>query len=184
MKECVKDEQGVISLEACIVVPIFIFLVMFFYGLIVMGLGQRMVAHALLQSAQSLSLDSFATEKDMGYDNLENGNQLVGALYSGFLSMDKEQFSSRKKWYRPGNANLEKTVENRFYGFLSGGKKAEAADTLKTIGISDVKFSDSSVDGDGILTINMKYKQDFIYNFQGLLAFDREITVKVKMWGI
>lgn len=183
MRRCVKDEQGVISLEACIVVPIFIFLILFFYGLIVMSLGQRMVAHALLQSAQSLSLDSYATEKDLGYDSLDHGYQLVGAIYSDMLGFDKEEFSSKKKWYSAGSADLEKTVENRFYGFLVGGTKAEATDTLKTIGISDVKFSGSSVT-DGVLTIDMKYKQDFIYNFQGLLSFDRETTVKVKMWGL
>lgn len=36
-----KSEDGTISLEACIVVPIFIFLILFIYGFIVMFMGQQ-----------------------------------------------------------------------------------------------------------------------------------------------
>lgn len=58
-----KSEDGTISLEACIVVPIFIFLILFIYGFIVMFMGQQMISHSMLQSAESLSLDSYGTEK-------------------------------------------------------------------------------------------------------------------------
>lgn len=57
-----KSEDGTISLEACIVVPI-LFSYTFIYGFIVMFMGQQMISHSMLQSAESLSLDSYGTEK-------------------------------------------------------------------------------------------------------------------------
>lgn len=86
-----KSEDGTISLEACIVVPIFIFLILFIYGFIVMFMGQQMISHSMLQSAESLSIDSYGTEKIRDEDD-NPATELVITfmenLFTGSFSAD------------------------------------------------------------------------------------------------
>lgn len=184
-KKELRSETGVISLEACIVVPMFVFLILFFYGLIIMFTGQQYMCHSLIQCAESLSLDSYANETGMSIENMENGEDLVGALYAGILTMGNKNFSSTSRWYRD-SSKLKSTIKDRFIGFLVG-KGGDADGTLKTIGVKDgvngIDFGESKVE-DGVLTLVLKYKQEFIFNFGGLASFDRKMSLQVKMWGI
>lgn len=183
-----RKEHGVISLEACIVVPIFIFVMMFFYGFIVLFSGEQMIAHSLIQSAESLSLDPYATEKlDLG--NMEYGGDLIQVLYADTFTSQSEYFSSTQKWYAKNNDLMRETVRKRFLGFLAGDSddvEGKADEVLKTLriqnGINGLDFSETKIE-DGVLTIKIKYTQEFIYNFQGLAAFDRETSVSVTLWN-
>lgn len=177
------NESGMISLEACIVVPIFIFLVMFMYGFIVMFMGDSLMAHSLIQSSKSLSLDSYATNMFDSGEETSNGEFIV-EIYAGALSFGDEDFASTEKWYEDEDMLLEE-VERRFLGFLCGGDTAKADELLEYVGVEDgldgLDFSGSKIDGDDLI-INVKYNQEFIYDFQGLASFERERTVRVKMW--
>ena len=75
-----KNERGSVTLEASLVLPIFIFIFLFCYGILMMFSGQQLISHALLQSAESLSLDSFASEK-IGDTGLESAKSAVNMLY-------------------------------------------------------------------------------------------------------
>lgn len=199
-----KNEKGVISLEACIVVPIFVFLLMFFYGFFVMFAGQQAISHALIQSAESLSLDPFATERisvstftKLDSTKMEDGGDLLTTLYADLMTSGDDYFASREKWYDGSNDALMKdTVKKRFIGFLTGGAQdtggvnasdveSKADDLLDYLrienGLSGIDFSGTSINEEK-LTINIKYKQEFMFNFQGLAAFDREQSITVTLW--
>jgi hypothetical protein len=180
------NERGVISLEACVLVPFFIFLMLFFYGIIIMFMGQHMVSHSLIQSAESLSLDSYAAER-LSLNDIQDGGDLLTALYAGLFTSGDEYFSSNDKWYSSGSASTEETIKKRFIGYLSGGDVGKANDILDNIGIKggvdSIDFSGCSV-VDGVLTITITYKQEFLFNFQGLASFDRTMTVTSNMWGL
>lgn len=196
-----KNEKGVISLEACIVVPIFIFLLLFVYGFIVMFMGQQMLSHSLLQSTESLSLDSYAIEKFHGGDQsggIKSAQSVVIGVYEDLVSGrsigDDDNFSSSVKWYEAANADEKETViKNRFLGYLTGSGESTSEDLaiadsmLKMVGVKDgfsgIDFSECAVN-DGVLTMKIKYKQEFVFDFNGLAAFDREMTATSKMWGL
>lgn len=181
-----REEKGVISLEACIMVPVFIFIILFVYGIMIMFMGQQLMVHALFQSAQSLSLDSYALELVSSAEH-SNGEQLIQDLYTGAWSAgaDRPYFTSSQKWYA-GEASMESVIKKRFFGYLAG-REDKADDILDLIGVKDgkdgISFAGSSV-SDGVLTIKLKYTQEYIYNFYGLASFEREITVKADMWGL
>lgn len=199
-----KSEDGTISLEACIVVPIFIFLILFVYGFIVMFMGQQMISHAMLQSAESLSLDSYGTEKIRDEDgnpatdlvtafmeNLFTGNFSAGSIDSTFAST-KHWYDSSYDDYKHGNRkqlyenDKNEVIKNRFLGYLTGKfdpteAEEEAEKIFKQIGVEEMDFSESSVDN-GVLTMVIKYRQKFVFDFQGLVGNDRKLTVKVNMW--
>lgn len=182
-----KNENGVISLEACIVIPIFVFLIIFVYGFILFFSGQQLISHAVIQSSESLSLDSYATEKvNLSDEDEISSDEVFAVLYGKAMQFDSENFSSSKKWYND-SSTVPQTAKDRFVGFLSDGDTDEANDLLENFGIvgglNGLDFSSSRVEN-GKLIINIKYKQEFIFNFQGYAAFDREITHTSKMWGI
>ena len=57
-----ENQRGSVTLETSIVLPIFIFLFLFIYGLFSVIAAQNQMTHALVQSTKSLSLDSYLTE--------------------------------------------------------------------------------------------------------------------------
>lgn len=186
LKRVIKREHGVITLETGIVLPIFIMLLLFFYGIIIMFLGDQAITHALSQTAQSLSLDSYASNM-VDYSKIERAEDLAQALYSNLFDSD-EYFSSNEKWYDEGGDALLETVENRFVGYLSGGRttpKTYADDLLEYVGVVNglegFDFSATNVT-DNVLTITVKYQQEFLFDFHGLASFDKEYVISVKMW--
>lgn len=178
------NDGGVVSLEAAILVPLFIFLMLFFYGIIIMFMGQHMISHAMIQSSQSLSFDPYATERL----KKEEIDGLVDSLTSIYLEYGTdEHFSSTDKWYSDNQDMLEEVAKKRFIGFLSGGGR-DRADRLLNIfgikgGIDTIDFSGCSV-ADGVLTFTIKYDQDFIFDFHGLASFERTMSIQAKLWGI
>lgn len=195
-----EDENGVISLEACISVPIFVLVLMFFYGLMVTFSGEQIIKHTLIQSAESLSLDPYATEKFeikslsdiIGGDEEPEIKEIILALYGSITgSGNNKYYSSGKKWYSDEKESLLiDTVKNRFLGYIAGSAsdvEAKADNILKEIGvqggINGLDFGETTVDN-GTLTIVITYKQEFVFNFQGLAAFDRRLSISVDMWGL
>lgn len=208
MKYSVKknNDNGTISLEAAIMMPMFMFIILFLYGLILMFSGQQLINHASIQSTQSLSIDSYAGDS-VKYDKNNESISLVYNLYQALVSYDgsmnlldnlnlynkdNSNFQTNIKWYNPGT-NTDKplpVIKRRFIGYLTNNKditegEKEADDILKKYGIKggidSLDFSGSEINGKDLI-INVKFKQDFIFNFNGFASFDREITLRARMW--
>ena len=176
---------------------------MFVYGLMVSFTGEQIIKHTLIQSGESLSLDSYATDKFGGVGSFDEMcsaegdpdiKQIVLALYGQISQGTNEKYkyySSSKKWYdEAGKKDLTQTVKNRFMGYLSGSSdnvEQKADEILKVIGvvngINGIDFNESQVDDNGTLTLVISYKQEFVFNFGGLAAFDRKLTMAIDMWG-
>ena len=62
-----------------------------------------------------------------------------------------------------------------------------ADEKLKAMGVKNglagLDFSDTKIEGN-TLTIIVKYKQEFIFNFQGLAAFDRQQKISITLWDV
>ncbi|MDD4095864.1 MAG: hypothetical protein PHP22_06450 [Oscillospiraceae bacterium] len=175
-----------ISIEACIVLPIFIILLMFIYGFFILFAGQNIIAHALIQSAQSLSLDSYSHEKlDAGAT--DSGPALIGGIFNTFFVTD-EYYTSNSKWYSEDIASMNDVIKKRFIGYLVVNPTDGKADVLLDyLGVEDgldgFDFSLSEIDGD-YLTVTVTYKQKFIFDFGDRVTMDMQQSIKVKMWGI
>lgn len=184
----IKKENGTISLEACIVVPMFMFLILFVYGFIVMFMGQQLITHAMIQSAESLSLDSYALE-NVDFEEIDSGGELVQLLYSQIYTPNND-FSSNVKWYSDDSSDLSSVVEKRFLAYLTSGAnnaQTKASEMLEFVGVKNgfdgLDLSETKIE-DGYLIMTVSYEQEFIFNFNGLASFEREFTIKQKLWGI
>lgn len=175
-----NKDRGSITLEASIVVPIFIILMLAVNGLFIMFSGQQMISHALIQSAKSLAFDPYATQRIAG-DEDDKLADMFQDIYT--FAAGAENYVSHDKWFEDSE-NIDSLVESRFIAYLRSSK-SDANELLKTIGVKDgvdgLNFSGCSVD-DGILTIKVRYTQEFIFNAADLASFERELSVKVRLF--
>ena len=184
-KQKQKNEKGVVSLEACIVLPIFFFLIVFFYGFMLLFAGEQIVNHALIQSTVSLSLDSYSVDKLADSTNVDK--MLQGAL-DYVMQGEETPHSSREKWYESQD-KTQQEVRTRFVSYVANGDEEYANKKLKQFGIvgglEGISFSECKVEGndrDKVLTITIEYEQEYIMDAFGLLKYDRKKTITQKMW--
>ncbi|MCD7755960.1 MAG: hypothetical protein LUJ09_06485 [Firmicutes bacterium] len=184
-----KKDDGYIALEACIVIPIFIFFVLFMYGLIVTFMAQNLIGHAIVESTQSLALDTYATSK-------LTDEWSTGAVVRGLLDLitdykaDDPYFSDTERWYdQDGGAtqsDWEEAARARFIGYFSGGDEDLADARLKALGVVNgldgLDFSKSTIK-DSTITIRIDYQLEYFFNAFGLGVMDTGQQASAKMWG-
>ena len=180
------SEKGSMTLETALLLPIFFFMFLFvfcFFGFIS---ARNQIHHALIQSAKSLSMDSYFTE------NVESAAESGTKFWGDFADMIYDlvrldidpSYASSSDWYK--STSNEPVIRKRFVGFIAGSEGEDAAQKrLKSIGVEDgldgIVFEYSVTDGD--LEITAKYNLKVWFNFFGVGSFPMEDTVTVKMWG-
>lgn len=180
------NEKGSMTLETALLLPIFFFMFLFVFGFFGFISARNQIHHALIQSAKSLSMDSYFTE------NVASAAESGTKFWEGFADMiydlvrldNDPYYASSSDWYK--RTTSTSVVEMRFVGFIAGSEGEEAAQKrLKSIGVEDgldgIDFEYSVSDGD--LEITAKYNLQVWFNFFGVGSFPMEDTVTVKMWG-
>lgn len=150
-----RSENGLLSLEASIALTFFIFLMLFMYSFFVFFKARNEVAHVLLASANSLSLDTYETGK------LQDSGNISGLVYDiyNMNAPDDNGFTSSDRWNEIGKKDVDEsawdgtiyasedvipkdadeygktatassllaeTIQERFIAYLGGGDRAEA----------------------------------------------------------
>ena len=90
-----KDEKGLLSLEASICLTFFIFVMLVLYSCFILFETRNVMAHAVLSTADSLSYDAYRTDKFKGGDDL---TEIFADILDSALSQDNA-FTSTNKWY-------------------------------------------------------------------------------------
>lgn len=204
------NKNGSVSLEACIVVPIFMFLMLFVYSFFMIFTAQNSISHALLQSSQSVSLDPHKTEK-IGVASGEIPGSVIDALVE-LLESDDTNFKSDSKWYATDSGFseakvtivtngfmeatqkvdvtglssplLNDTAKKRFIAYLTGGDEDKAREYLDTLnivnGLDGITFT-ALISGEDIY-ITATYEIEYVFNFQGAAKIPMTQTVCSRMW--
>lgn len=179
LKELLLKERASVTLEAAIILPIFCFLFMALNGVFFVFSAQNQVMHALVQTANSLSLDPYWNEKT-GVENPNVSNMLQN--FERSITQDKS-FSSTESWHK--NETVSSGVlEDRFYSYFIGdGNKLSAYTKLKKLGVvGNMELSGTVNNGD--LTLVAKYKMKFWFNLFKTEPLDLSQKVKVHLWGL
>ena len=179
LKELLLKERASVTLEAAIILPIFCFLFMALNGVFFVFSAQNQVMHALVQTANSLSLDPYWNEKT-GVENPNVSNMLQN--FERSITQDKS-FSSTESWHK--NETVSSGVlEDRFYSYFTGdGNKLSAYTKLKKLGVvGNMELSGTVNNGD--LTLVAKYKIKFWFNLFKTEPLDLSQKVKVHLWGL
>lgn len=178
------DISGLLSLEACISVLIFMMMMLILAGLFRMFMAQNATAHAALETAQSLSLDAYAGKK-IGNGSLDSVGDLINGLFGLF---NDDDFSSYDNWFgeeADQDANVEEVVKRRFTAYLSGGDTSGADELLERLNVVDglegIDFSGSRVEN-GKLYVSVKYKLKYDFQIGGLGQVEVEQEACAKLW--
>ena len=105
MKEKIKSEQGSLILETSIVLPLFILVIVFVLGVFNIVQAQNRMTHALVQSTNSLSLDSYLIEH---IDSLQEQDHVLNGLDDIFIELkrsfvaDDPHFTTKTDWFKTG----------------------------------------------------------------------------------
>lgn len=186
----IKKEKGTITLEACVTLIMFTFLMLFWSGLMIIYTAQGDMSHTLLETAESMSLDPYAIERlNTTGANIESElgtyiSQLVTEIFGNNSS--NPYFATDKKWYKStDSSSLSDVAKKRFIGYFSNGDENKAEDILKYFnvvnGLSGLDFSESKVEN-GDLYLTIKYELEYEYNVYSLLKIPVKQTIKVKLF--
>lgn len=183
-----KDQSGVITLEACISVLMFLLLMLLLSGLFLMFMAQTVTAHVVLETTESMSLEAYSLEKLAVDEGTIGGvgDQLGKLVSSWFGNAEKSpNFVSAKKWYDGDDKEIAAAIKERFVGYLSGGDEAKA-DKLLTMmnvvnGLDGLDFSQSYVEDD-TLHVFLAYKLKYNFNIGPLKDVPVEQTACSKLW--
>ena len=177
MKKIIQN-RGSLTLEAAIMVPMFIIIMLVVNGLFLLFMGQQIMLHTLVQSAKSLSYDVYATQRAEN-----NKSDSLTEMALDLFSIGSEGYMSTEQWYKE-DGDLEGAIEDRFKVYLAEDESA-VDKTLELVGVengfSGLDFSGSSIE-DGMLNIKLNYTQEFVFNAAGLGSIDRELTAKVRLF--
>jgi len=171
--------EGSLTLEAAMVVPLFIMIMLALNGIFVLFMGQQVMVHAMVQSAKSLAYDPYTAQR---IDDSETSG--LAEMFSDIFSLGGGGRSSNDDWYK-NQSDVVSAVESRFATYLKDSE-SEASELLELIGVKGgfggLDFSGTTLDGD-ILNVKLKYTQDYIYNAVGLASFEREINLKIRIFN-
>lgn len=188
----VKEESGILALEATISMTFFIFFMLALYSLTTLFMAQYMIGHALSESCQSLSLETYGT------DTLGNKWSLGGVLNRFIQTVAgggsaTGPYSSNDMWFKDtytSSAKVQEICKSRFAAYIGGGQNpsGKADSILKAIGVKNgldgMDFSETKLDGSD-LTISVTYKIRLIFGVDrlGLGDFDATQSVCSRIWG-
>lgn len=181
-----EKRQGSITLETSIVLPIFIFIILFVIGLLQVVVAQNIISHALVQSTKSLSMDSYLTENVESA--AEAGTKFWGGLSDMVLDLYRlncdEYFSSQTDWYKSSTGNAS-VAKKRFIGYFANGSESNAKELAKQLGIINgldgIVFEMSIAEEDVIVTISYQIQIWFDMWDLGKIPIKQSITSRLWM---
>lgn len=192
MGKKIKNEKGLLSLEACIAVTIFIFLMLFLYSFFVVFEVRNEMGHVTLATANSMSLDAYEN------DTLGESDTIGQIFYNvyGQATNSQNDFTDFRKWYddstvtdENGNVTLSAefagVVKARFIAYLTSGDADKAEEILKRYhvvnGVDGLDFSGSHI-SDGKLYLSVKYEIEYEFNVFNLGSNIFEHKACSKLW--
>lgn len=182
------DQRGMVTLEACVSVLSFLLLMLLLSSLFVMFMAQNMTAHALLQTAESLSLDAYTiTTMKLGDSSIGSVGQMLGKITTKLHgnSDNNPYFVTDKSWFDGDSVLVATEVKNRFIGYLTGGDESQAKELLKQMnvvkGLDGLDFSGSYVEN-GVLYAVVRYELEYDFNIWNVKPEAVEQKACAKLW--
>ena len=190
MKKRFKKENGLLTLEACMSLTIFIFMMLFLYSFFIMFEVRNDMAHVTLATANSLSLDAI---ENSGLGESGNISQALFAIYGAVTDGDT-QFTDFRQWHTPVenedgttsmSASFSGAIKDRFLAYLTDGDLSKADQILKRYhvagGVDGLDFSESKVEGKNLYIV-VKYTVEYEFNPFGLGTVKMKQSACSRIW--
>ena len=144
------------------------------------------MAHVLLSTTNSMSLDTLQSDKLGGTDDLSS---IIYGIYS-YASKDEKGFTDATNWAKVDvkacdSPEFTQIIRKRFIAYLADGDEDGADAILKRYhivgGINGLDFSESYI-ASGNLHISVKYTLEYEFNMFNLGTMSFEQSACSKLW--
>ena len=203
MKKKKSLNRGSITIEACIVLTLFMFLILTLYSFFYVFEAQMKIQLNLIRTAESMSVDPFVSSrvdsKVLAHDAsmgdflaslsvhvaAENENFISeGTWYDGFDSK-ADDVEKAKKEYQENQADLKNTAKMRFVALYNGGDEDAMVESLKELRVVDgaVDLSESTIEN-GNLKLVATYELKYLFDYPAFRMPDLKMkqTAVSKIW--
>ena len=157
-----KKESGILTIEASIAIFLFAMMILFFLSFGNVYRAQNIVAHATLQTSQSLAVESFYRESIMA-GKIGDVIYLISALGLG------EEMNASHLSLGGSRTNLVREIKENFVYSIAENED-EADLLLRSVGVKDglngIDFSMSQVKDSNII-VSAKYSVKLQFSFFG-----------------
>ncbi len=174
-----KREQGVLTVEASIVLTLCVMLMLFLFSFARVYSAQSLVSHAVIQSSDAVALESYLREETLTgseADVAELSNRFLGTT-----SVSADTYTSLR------SADVPKTAKEKFV-YAIGKNEAEADEKLKKLGVKSglagVDFSGSYIDlGNDDVIVYVSYTIEMQFGIFGMDGINVTKAAKSKTFG-
>ena len=165
-----KEENGVIAIEASLVLFFLIFFMLFIWNFAGVFAAQNAVSHAAMQTVQTIAADNMTKEITnsrntatvASYDSIaSNLNQFLSMFGMSGISSDL-----LKPYYDAAGSRRQAIFESLFYYYLGGEDKAESLQKMNIEKI-DITIDDAAI-GKGTVKATIIYVVDLRFGVFGL----------------
>ena len=182
-----KNAKGTLTLEMSIVLPFFLFVFLFLFGIFNIIEAQNRISHAFIQGVKSVSLDPYINDRKESYakESSHMWSDLDDFMNDMIIrrGVDDSYFASKSDWYKEDTTNTE-DISRRFIGYLAGGMPDEADRILKGLGVENgiegMKFT-VNID-DKVMTVTVEYELSFWFNFLDFGRIPIKQTIVQRLW--
>lgn len=181
--------RGSLLIETSIVLPFFILVTVFVYGIFNITNAQNQISHALIQTTESLSMDKYLNDKVHSLTGISESESLWSGLDDAILEIVRSgndpYYSSKVEWYNAPDTTGKETARKRLIGYLCQGDEEAADARLKALGVVDgldgvaVTVTVESTD----VTVTLHYTLQFWVDFWGVGKIPMEQSVTSRFWG-
>lgn len=185
-----NQQQGSLTLEAALVLPIFLFIILFVFSFFGIVSAHNEISHALIQSSSSLSMDPYLFEQAaLAGESTTSFWGGMGDMFSDIKRLDNDPyFMAHTDWYTPVTETTTpssvSTIKRRFIGYLAGGNELKADKKLTDLRVKDglkgVQFTAEVVGDD--LKITIEYSLRMLFDFGQDLVMPVKQSVTVRLW--
>lgn len=181
-----NDTSGVMAIEACISLTLFMIIMYALYSMVTLFSAQSIIGHALSESCQSLALENYSASKS---DGAWSVSQLPASLVRLFSTSPERDdlFTNDENIGKADDTTVQNLSKTRFAAFLGGD--VENADTiLRALGVQGgldgMDFSKTAVKGSD-LTMSVTYKIALLIRADAfhLGVYTTTQSVCSRLWG-
>lgn len=174
-----KKEQGILTVEASIVLTLCILFMLFLFSFARVYNAQSTVSHAVIQSADAVALESHLREET--FTGSEADVTEMANRFMGTTSISADSYTSLR------SADVPKIAKEKFV-YAIGKNEIEADEKLKRLGVKDglagVDFSASRIDlGNDDVIVYVNYTIEMQFSVFGMDEIAVTKAAKSKTFG-
>lgn len=189
-KNLLENDEGVMALEACISLTLFLIVMLALYSMIHLFTAQSMISHSLQQTGQSIALENYKNTK-MDVKTLQKiPLKLLGKITGGWSTKSNDTLDTAGGTFsdetKVSKKNVKDIAEKRFESYF-GGNNQHTDSMLRSMGVVDglkgINFDKTTISGDDIV-IEISYKVRLIFYIEMFHFGEFESTQKVccRLW--